>query len=501
VLNMLELSGIPLFAKDRTELFNIVVAGGACTCNPEPLADFIDIFMLGEGEEMICELTALYKEYKDSGKNKAEFLQAAAQIEGLYVPSLYEVSYNDDGTVSAFEPICDAPKTVKKRIVKDLDKSFYPDMFVMPYCETVFDRATTEIFRGCIRGCRFCQAGFIYRPVREKSAETVLRQSAALCENTGYEELSLLSLSTSDHSQIEPILNGLYDYAQENKISLSLPSLRIDNFSDELLKKISGIRKTGLTFAPEAGTQRLRDAINKNITEEDIFKSCKTAFMGGYTSVKLYFMLGLPTETDQDIVGIADLAQRILDLYYSLEDRPKGKSPSITISVACFIPKPFTPFQFTAQNSEEELKRKQQLLLSSLRSKKIRVNYHDSTTSYLEAVLAKGNRRLSNVIYKAFKNGAKFDGWSEYFNLQAWQDAFDECGINPKFYSEREIPADEINPWDFINIGVTKRFLISEYQKAKQGITTPNCRTECSFCGAKCYNAGICKGGEERCNK
>lgn len=501
VLNMLDLAGIPVYAKDRTELFNIVVAGGACTYNPEPLADFIDIFMIGEGEELICELTALYKKFKDERKTKAEFLRAAAQIKGLYVPSLYKVTYNQDGTIQSFEPQGGAPKTVQKRIIKDLDSAPYPQMFVMPYCETVFDRATAEIFRGCIRGCRFCQAGFVYRPVREKSVDTIIKQSAQLCENTGYEELSLLSLSTSDHSQIEPLLSGLYDYAQENKISLSLPSLRIDNFSDDLLKKISGIRKTGLTFAPEAGTQRLRDAINKNITEEDIFKSCKMAFMGGYTSVKLYFMLGLPTETDEDIVGIADLAQRILDLFYSLENRPKGKSPSITISVACFIPKPFTPFEFAAQNSKEELQRKQQLLLASVHSKKIRVNYHDSSTSYIEAVLAKGNRNLCDVVYKAFKNGAKLDGWSEYYKPEAWQKAFEECGVDPLFFSGREIPTDEINPWDFINIGVTKKYLISEYQKAKQGTTTPNCRKRCSYCGARCFDAGICKEGENKCSK
>ena len=501
VLNMLDLAGIPFYSKDRTELFNIVVAGGACTYNPEPLADFIDIFMIGEGEELICELTALYKKCKDGHKTKAEFLRAAAQIKGLYVPSLYKVTYKDDGTIQSFEPQDGAPAKVQKRIIKDLDSAPYPQMFVMPYCETVFDRATAEIFRGCIRGCRFCQAGFVYRPVREKSVDTIIKQSAQLCENTGYEELSLLSLSTSDHSQIEPLLSDLYDYAQANKISLSLPSLRIDNFSDDLLKKISGIRKTGLTFAPEAGTQRLRDAINKNITEEDIFKSCKMAFMGGYTSVKLYFMLGLPTETDEDIIGIADLAQRILDLFYSLENRPKGKSPSITISVACFIPKPFTPFEFAAQNSEEELRRKQQLLLSSVRSKKIRVNYHDSATSYIESVLAKGNRKLCDVVYNAYKNGTKLDGWSEYFKPDAWQKVFEECGIDPLFFSGREIPADEINPWDFIDIGVTKRFLISEYQKAKQGTTTPNCRKQCSYCGARCFDAGICKEGENKCSK
>ncbi len=492
VLNMLDLAGIPFKSCERTEYSPLVVAGGPCACNPEPMADFIDLFMIGEGEEVILEVTRLYEKYKSCGDKKA-FLIEASKIDGVYVPSLYDVEYKSDGTINSITPKYGAPLPVRRRIIKDLDTSHYPENFVLPFSEIVHDRAVEEIFRGCIRGCRFCQAGFIYRPVREKAPDTIIKQSETLCSNTGYEEMSLLSLSTSDYSEINDLLPKLVKFTDEKKLSLSLPSLRIDNFSDELLEEIKLMRKTGLTFAPEAGTQRLRDAINKNITEEDIFSACKRAFLGGYTNVKLYFMLGLPTETDEDIIGIAKLAEKIVDLFYSLPNRPRGKAPQITISVACFIPKPFTPFEFAAQNDEETLKRKQRLLLNSVTSKKVKVNYHDSTTSLLEAVFAKGDRRLSSVIEYAFKHGAKMDSWSEHFDINIWLNAFIKNNLDMDFYALRERSFDEVFPWDHIDIGVNKSFFVNEYNKALHNDTTPNCKEKCSGCGAARYGCGICE--------
>ncbi|MBR4973521.1 MAG: TIGR03960 family B12-binding radical SAM protein, partial [Clostridia bacterium] len=418
VLNMIDLAGLPLKAADRKELSPLVVAGGPCTCNPEPLADYVDIFFLGEGEEVDLELIDLYKEHKKKGSTKQEFLIEASKIEGVYVPSLYDIKYNDDGTVSEIENLNGAPKTIKKRIIKDFDKAFYPDKFVVPFIEIVHDRAVQEIFRGCIRGCRFCQAGYIYRPVREKSVDTINRQAKCLCENTGYDEISLSSLSTSDYREIEPLLNNMLKWTENSYVSLSLPSLRIDNFSDELLEKINHVRKSGLTFAPEAGTQRLRDVINKNVTEEEILNTCKMAFSGGYTAVKLYFMLGLPTETDEDLKGIAELGQKIVNAYYNMENKPKGKSVSVSISVSTFVPKPFTPFQFEPQITESEIRRRQEYLKSSITTRKISLSYHDSATSFLEGVLARGDRRLGKVIEKALAMGCKFDSWTEHFNVE-----------------------------------------------------------------------------------
>ncbi|MBE6750013.1 MAG: TIGR03960 family B12-binding radical SAM protein [Ruminococcaceae bacterium] len=492
MLNMLNLAGVPLRSCGRDDSHPIIVAGGPCVCNPEPIADFVDIIFLGEGEEVDLEVIDLYKEYKNCGKSKQEFLEAAAKIEGVYVPSLYNIEYNNDGTISKIESLKSAPKTIRKRIIKDMDQAYYPDKFIVPFIEIVHDRVVQEVFRGCIRGCRFCQAGFIYRPVREKSSDTVNSQAKCLCENTGYDEISLSSLSTSDYREIEPLLNKLLSWTDKSHISLALPSLRIDNFSDEMLEKIKHIRKSGLTFAPEAGTQRLRDVINKNVTEEEILTTCATAFAGGYTSVKLYFMLGLPTETDEDLKGIADLGQKIVNLYYNMPNKPKGKSVSVSISVSTFVPKPFTPFQFEPQITEDEIRRRQEYLKSCITTKKISLSYHDSATSFLEGVLARGDRRLANVIEKAYSLGCKFDSWTEYFSLEKWLEAFESCGVDPAFYANRKREFSEISPWEHLDYGVTKEFLIRENETAHSEKTTPNCREKCAGCGASCYGEGVC---------
>ncbi len=484
VLNMLDLAGIPIFAKDRTEkLTQIVVAGGPCVCNPEPLADFFDIFILGEGEEVNLELMDLFNEMKKQGANRLEFLRKAAQIEGIYVPQFYNFEYKTDGTIEKMTVSENAPEKITKRIIKDFDNVFYPENFVVPFTEIVHDRVSVEVLRGCIRGCRFCQAGFIYRPFREKSPDTIYEETKCLCENTGYDEVSLASLSTSDHSQIDEMLTKLIDYTAGDRINLSLPSLRVDNFTEELLEKIKKVRKSGLTFAAEGGTQRLRDVINKNVTEEEIMSTCKIAFEGGYSSVKLYFMMGLPTETDEDIIGITDLAQRILDLYYSIENRPKGRSPQISVSCATFVPKPFTPFQFEPQDTRAEIERKQKLLLDSVKSKKIKVSYHDPDVSQLEAVLAKGDRRLCDVVYTAWKMGCKFDSWSEHFKFDVWLEAFEKCGVDPAYYANRRAEYDEILPWDHLDYMVSKEFFIRENKTAHNAVTTPHCRQKCSGCG------------------
>ncbi len=492
VLNMLELGGIELYAKNRHTLKNIVIAGGPCVCNPEPLSDFIDIFIQGEGEEVNIELSKLYIDCKKNGDTKQEFLKKAAQIEGIYVPSFYEVEYNENGTIKSYTPHSGAPARVRKRIIKDLDSCYYPENFVVPFVETVHDRAVQEIFRGCIRGCRFCQAGFIYRPVREKSSEVSNRQAHELCDNTGYEELSLLSLSTSDYTELEPLLNELLSWTDDERTSINLPSLRIDNFPDELAEKINSVRKTGITFAPEAGTQRLRDINNKNITEEDIMSSCKRVFEKGYTSVKLYFMLGLPFETDDDIIGIADLAQKIVDLYYSLPTRQKGKAISVSIGLSTFTPKPHTPFQWHAQDAGAEIQRKQRILLAHIRTKKISVSWNDSDMSLMESAISRGDRRIGKVIYDAYKSGCNFDSWDDFFNIGKWRSAFEANELAPEFYANRERSFDEALPWDIMDYGVSKKFLIEEMKKAEQGVTTQNCRENCSHCGATCFKSGIC---------
>lgn len=492
VLEMLDLAGVPVLAKDRTELTPLVIAGGPCACNPEPMADFFDLFILGEGEEVNVELLELYERMKPLKPTKQEFLREAAKLEGVYVPSFYDVDYNEDGTVKSITPnVPEAPARVKKRVIKDFDKVYYPEGFVVPFTQIVHDRAVVEVLRGCIRGCRFCQAGFIYRPFREKSIDTIKNETKSLCEQTGYEEVSLSSLSTSDYTEINKLLENLVEYTDGEQINLSLPSLRIDNFSEELLEKIKSVRKSGLTFAPEAGTQRLRDVINKNITEEEIMRTCRTAFEGGYSTVKLYFMLGLPEETLEDVEGIAKLAQKVLDLYYETPKEKRGKSVQISVSTATFVPKPFTPFEFEPQATPEEIKEKQEHLFKSLTSRKIRLSTHQSYTSILEAVLARGDRRLGKAIYTAWKKGCYLDGWDEHFKADKWQEAFEECGLDASFYAHRRRSYDEIAPWSHLDYLVSHEFFVRENKKAHQAVTTRNCKEGCSGCGIKCEYGGV----------
>ena len=492
VLNMLDLAGVPLRSSERDERYPLVVGGGPCACNPEPMADFFDFFILGEGEEVNLEVNELYKKHKNAGYCKAAFLREAAQIGGVYVPSLYDVTYHEDGTVAAVTAKDGAPAVVRKRIVKDLDSMYYPEYFVVPYMGIVHDRAMSEIFRGCIRGCRFCQAGFIYRPVREKSVDTIDRQSRALCDSTGYEEFSLSSLSTSDYTQLETLLPRLLEWAEPQHTNMSLPSLRVDGFSEELANQLNVLRRSGLTFAPEAGTQRLRDAINKNVTENEIMETVSKAFHGGWSAVKLYFMLGLPTETEEDVVGIARLAHRVVDVYYQIPDRPKGRGVTVSVSASCFVPKPFTPFQWEPQDTMEQLHEKQRLLSSSVTTRKISLSWHDAQTSFLEGVLARGDRRLCAVIESAYKKGCKLDAWSEHFHFDVWMDTIREYGLDPAFYANRRRDENELFPWDHLDYGVTKRFLWRENQKAHKSCTTPHCRLQCSGCGASDFGGGVC---------
>lgn len=492
MLNMLKLSGVPIKSCDRTELKNIVVAGGPCACNPEPIADFVDLFFIGEGEEVDLEVIDLFRECRKNNCTKQEFLEKCAHIEGVYVPSLYEVEYNESGTIKSFNPKGDAPKVIHKRLMKNMDESYYPDNFVVPNIEIIHDRAVQEIFRGCIRGCRFCQAGFIYRPVREKSPKIIDAQCHTLCENTGYDEVSLSSLSSSDYSQIVPLLDRLSKWSKDENVSISLPSLRVDGFTDEIMDKIKTVRRSGLTFAPEAGSQRMRDVINKNVREEELLNTCATAFEGGWNTVKLYFMIGLPTETLDDVAAIAKLGQAVVDTYYKCPTRKKGKSVRVTVSASSFVPKPFTPFQWEPQDTIDTIHNKQQHIKDSITTKKIQFNYHDADTSLLEAVFARGDRRLCKVLERACEKGFHFDGWNECFSLEKWIDIFEECGIDPAFYANRRRSFDEILPWDHIDYGVTKDYLITECKKAYESQTTPHCRLKCNNCGAAKYGEGVC---------
>ena len=493
VLAMLELAGIPLRAADRDERWPLIIAGGPCVCNAEPMADFFDVMQLGEGEQMLQDICACVEKGKKAGWNKEQLLAALAGIPGVYVPSFYDVSYEEDGRIRAVTPNRPGvPARVTKAIIKDMDSFPPPENFVVPIVGTVQDRASVEVLRGCVRGCRFCQAGQIYRPFRERSPELISSCARTLCANTGYDELSLMSLSTSDHSRLEEILDRLNSWAEADHVSLSLPSLRVDNFSQSLVEKTGRVRKSGLTFAAEAGTQRLRDVINKNVTWEQIERGCRIAFSEGYTSVKLYFMMGLPTETMEDIKGIADTAQKVVDLFYTIPDRPKGKGVQVTCSVACFVPKPWTPFQFCAQDTRETLREKQKYLLSCVHSRKIKVNYHDSATSVLEGIFAKGDRRLGAVIETAFRNGSFFDTWEEYFDYDRWLAAFAACGIDPDFYNYRAMALEETAPWDHMDVGVSRAFLAREYQKALRAETTPPCNRQCSGCGANKLLGGPC---------
>ena len=491
ILNMLDLAGILLRSAERTDLTPLVIAGGTAMYNAEPIADFVDIVSLGEGEDVTVELIELHRKARKEGWSKAKFLHRAAQVPGLYVPSLYEVDYNEDGTVREIRPQDGAPKVVRKRIVEDMDKSYYPAKTIVPSTEIVQDRVTLELFRGCIRGCRFCQAGYVYRPVRNRSKDLCVRYGVEACNDSGYQEVTLSSLSTSDYPQLTELCDDLEEFCKERHVNLSLPSLRADNFSMSLMQRLAKGRKTGLTFAPEAGTQRLRDVINKNVTQEELLASCRTAFAGGYNAVKLYFMLGLPTETDEDVLGIADLAARVMHAWRESAAN-KQRGVRITVSTSWFVPKPHTAFQWEPQISKEEYERRVKLLREAITTKTVTYNWHDSDTSFLEAVLARGDRRMCKVLETAWRKGAKLDAWEEYFSLERWLEAFDECGLDPHFYANRQRQKDEIMPWSMISSGVTEAYLWRELQQAKAGVTTPDCRTHCNGCGANLMVGGTC---------
>ena len=485
ILNMLRLAGIPLHAAERKELKNIVFAGGVCAFNPEPLADFVDFFSLGEGEDSTVEIVSLYDKAKAEGWSKEQFLLAVSKIPGVYVPSFYRQEYNDDGTLRAVIPLNGAPEIVTKRIVEDLDHAFFPTEMIVPSTEIVHDRGNLEAFRGCIRGCRFCQAGFSCRPVRKKSPEVLYRQAIELLEKSGNNEITVSSLSTSDYRGLKELTDQLIPYCQANKVNLSVPSLRADNFSRELMEKLQTVRKSGLTFAPEAGTQRLRDVINKNLTEDEILNTCAQAFSGGWNNVKLYFMLGLPTETDEDVLGIAELVYKVIQAWKENAVNKK-RGLRVHVATAYFVPKPHTPFQWEKQITPQEYLRRCKLLKSHFYSKSIVYDYHSPDLSRLEAVFARGDRRLGPVIEAAVENGARLDGWDEYFDYGKWLDAFEKCGVDVDYYTTRGFGEEELLPWDVIDVGVSKKFLLRERKRAYENLVTPDCRHGCAGCGANC---------------
>ncbi len=494
MLNMLDLSGLPLRAQDRAALAPLVIAGGTAMYNAEPVADFIDMALIGEGEELLPEVAELFRRAKREGWDKPRFLRAAVQIQGVYVPSLYDVSYKEDGAVAAITPLDGAPEKVVKRVVHDMNQSYYPVKTIVPSTEIVHDRVTLEVFRGCIRGCRFCQAGYVYRPVRCRGRDQLVEYGKAAIQDSGYQEMTLSSLSTSDYPQLVGLCDGLESFCGENHVNLSLPSLRADNFSMELMQRLQKGRKAGLTFAPEAGTQRLRDAINKNVTEEDLTRSLETAFSGGWNAVKLYFMLGLPTETDEDVLGIAEMANHAVHTWRETASS-KNRGVRITVSTSWFVPKPFTAFQWEPQISREEYERRVKLLRNAITAKAVTYNWHDGDTSFLEAVLARGDRRLGRVLELAFRKGARLDAWSDCFDLNRWLEAFRECGLDPAFYANRERGRDEILPWSMISCHVSDAYLWHQRELAYQSVTTPDCRTQCSGCGANAVEGGECYRG------